>query len=66
MKGMIFNNYGVVVRESPDMNSKVLGELECFDVVKLLEENPEWSKIRKDKLTGYIKTEFVTRIVEGK
>lgn len=64
MKGMIFNLYGVVIRKHPDNVSKPVGELECFDLVDILNTNGEYTLIKKGAITGYIESEFVDVIKE--
>ena len=48
------------MRESASTNSKIITNVYLDDVVEILEENGEWSKIKYGDNVGYTKTQFLT------
>lgn len=55
-KGIIVNTLGVIVRGEPDKFAKVVGALNAFDSVEIINEGEMWTEIRANNMTGYIPT----------
>ena len=50
------------MRASASTDSKIITNVYLEDIVEILEENGEWSKIKYGENVGYTKTQFLTKI----
>lgn len=50
------------MRASASTDSKIITNVYLEDIVEILEENGEWSKIKYGENIGYTKTQFLTKI----
>mgnify|MGYP003339737357 CR=1 FL=1 len=49
------------VRSEPNQNAAKLGVLNSGDIVELVEEVDDWSKIKYNDQIGYVKTEYTEK-----
>lgn len=63
-QNLTFTN--VNVRENPDINSNILGEISQNTLVDVLQDEGAWIKILYNENPGYIKSEYLGTITEYK
>lgn len=56
----IINANDVNLRKKPSLDAEILAKIKEDEIVTVVSEKSGWYKLKYEKLTGYVKTQFVT------